>query len=62
MVLMASEWDDIRAREALLHRARIEGLKETFRKYYRDARDEAIYEGMIKGWLDRTSLRKQSRP
>ena len=56
------EWDDIKAAEALLHRARIENLKERFRKYYRDARDEAIYEGMIKAWLDRTSLRRQSPP
>ena len=53
------EWDDRKAREALLHRARIEVLKERFRGYYRDARDEAIYEGMIKAWLDRTSLQKR---
>jgi hypothetical protein len=53
------EWDDRKAREALLHRARIEGLKETFRKYYRDARDEAIYEGMFKAWLDRTSSQRR---
>lgn len=56
----SDEWDDRKARDALLHRARIETLKESFRGYYRDAVEEAIYERMFRQWLDPTNSRRRS--